>query len=476
VAAHTETRVTKVSRKGNTLRVEDGFRPTPIQSEFFQACDDPDVEEILFDGSIRGGKTQAACKKLLAWAWTHGGRYLIARKTYRELRDSTQAVFLRGEGDLPPTCPPELVKMYRASDETIYLRNGAEILFRSLENRDDAKAKLRNLSLNAAFIDQVEELDEEADAQLYEELLGRLSDPRGPGKMLLAANPGPEDHWVHRRFVNEETKKPWCRRISVTLWDNQKNLDPKYFSSRIRTEKSNPDYYKRFILGQWGAFGGKRFKAFDQDIHVTEPFPIPSWWEIMEGIDYGYQNPFCCLWIAIGPEGHWFVVAEHYESEHGVGWHSRKIKEIRELHNLAPSVSWLDPSCWAHHGTYESVAMELSDRGIFCAKAQNERLGGWARLDDMLITMIDGKPQLRIFNTCRNLIRELPSAKLKDDTDDIIKRNDHALDALRYAVMSRPPTPHEPEDPGPDDLREVYAERLIERARGRAAQALYMGG
>src|SRR5262245_55613174 len=124
------SKLTETSQRNGVLTVRDGFNPSLRQKEFFAACWNEDVEEILFDGSIRGGKTQAACKMLLAWAWQYGGRYLIARKTYRELRDSTQAVFLRGEGDLPPTCPPELIHAYRVSDEIVYLKNGAEIMFR----------------------------------------------------------------------------------------------------------------------------------------------------------------------------------------------------------------------------------------------------------------------------------------------------------------------------------------------------------
>ena len=465
------------------LRIRDPFVPNAKQREFFASCEEYGADEILFDGSIRAGKTQACCKKLVAWAWQYGGRYMIARKTYRELRDSTQAVLLRGEGNLPPALPHELLrgdsldKAYKQQDEVVYLKNGAEIMFRSLENREDARAKLRNLSLNAVFIDQVEELEEDEDGELYEELLGRLSDPRGPGKMILAANPGPIDHWVYRRFVDQETRKLWTRHVHVTLFDNENNLDKKYVEGRLRTEKTNPDYYKRFILGQWGSFGGKRFKVWDADRHVIEPFPIPSHWEVFEAIDYGYAHPFCCLWLAVNPEGRWFVVGEHYEADRALSYHAKAIRAKRAELNVSPSVTWIDPSTTRQDRGFESVQLELSDLKIYTAKAENERIGGWARLDEMLTTTLeDGQPWLQVFSDCKNLIRELPSAKLKEGTDDIEKRHDHSLDALRYAIMSRPPTPVNPEEEEQVDRREEYIRHLMDRVEGREYDNVYIGG
>ena len=66
---------------------------------------------------------------------------------------------LHGDGALPPLIPPDAVETYRASDELVRLRNGSEIIFRSL----DEPGKLLNLSLGGVFVDQIEELDEGAE-------------------------------------------------------------------------------------------------------------------------------------------------------------------------------------------------------------------------------------------------------------------------------------------------------------------------
>ncbi len=50
-----------------------------------------------------------------------------------------------------------------------------------------------------------------------------------------------------------------------------------------------------------------------------------------------------------------------------------------------------------------------------------------------------GNPRLRVFNTCTNLVRTLPTLPIsKTNSEDVdTKTEDHAYDALRYMVMSR---------------------------------------
>jgi hypothetical protein len=383
------------------------------------------------------------------------------------LEDSTKAAFLRGDGKMPPACPPALIARYVAKDEMVILHNGAEILFRSAENPSETEDKLRNVTIAGFFIDQVEELAGSDYFQMYETLISRMSDPRGPRKSILVANPGPEDHWVHRRFVDERTRDsyPWCRRVHVQLSENEWNLPESYIRSMKRRESTNNMWYRRFILGEWGAFGGKRFPVWDPALHVVEPFTIPPEWEVVAGLDYGWANPTAAIYCAVDFEGRWWVIGEHYESEKPVSWHARKMKELEIELNVTPSSLWLDPSTWARRSEYESPAIEFADYGIYAGRAQNDRLGGWNRIDEMLSeVMPDGYPRLRFFNTCPNLIKELPNLRIKDGTDDIVKENDHAVDALRYAIMSRSPSPEAEDDDDALSPRELAIKRILERA------------
>lgn len=446
---------------------DDGFAASMNvrQLEFFQLTDEPGVEEVLFDGAIRSGKTQAACKKIAAWAWHLGGpnwKFCILRKTYRELADSTQAAFWKGDGKMPPACPPELIDQYLAKDEVVILKNGSQIIFRSAEEPEKTEQKIRNVTLAGFFIDQVEEFDGPGYFQLYETLLSRCSDPRGPIMGLLVANPGPEDHWVHKRFVDPSSREPQTRRVTATLFDNQHNLDPRYFQRMVRRRETNPLFYRRYVLGEWGAFGGKRFPTWDPMRHVVEPFPVPSGWEIVQGIDYGWANPTAGIYCAIDYEGRWWVVGEYFQREKPISIHAREMRNIEMDLGIQPSSRFLDPSAWARKSEYEAPAAEFADYGIDCGRAQNDRLGGWNRIEEMLSKdMPDTRPQLQIFSSCRNLIRELPNLRIKQGTDDVEKINDHASDALRYAIMTRMPHPED------EDEEETYEERSLKRIMER---------
>jgi hypothetical protein len=47
-----------------------------------------------------------------------------------------------------------------------------------------------------------------------------------------------------------------------------------------------------------------------------------------------------------------------------------------------------------------------------------------------------GKPKLYIFKNCPNLIREIKNYRYKPGSDQPYKKDDHALDELRYYIMS----------------------------------------
>ena len=72
-------------------------------------------------------------------------------------------------------------------------------------------------------------------------------------------------------------------------------------------------------------------------------------------------------------------------------------------------------------------------------------MGGWDEMRQRLKGK-DGVPMFYVFDTCTNLIRTLPVAPhdVKRAEDLATDCEDHALDAARYACMSRPWVPERP--------------------------------
>ncbi len=99
----------------------------------------------------------------------------------------------------------------------------------------------------------------------------------------------------------------------------------------------------------------------------------------------------------------------------------------------------------------ESPAETYARHGVPLVQASKERAAGWARLREWLRVAPDGKPWLMVHPDCAYLIRTLPSLISDDrkpedvDTDS----EDHAADALRYFVMSRPSPGRETRKPAP---------------------------
>ena len=82
--------------------------------------------------------------------------------------------------------------------------------------------------------------------------------------------------------------------------------------------------------------------------------------------------------------------------------------------------------------------------------ADNSRIAGWNCLREYLAprfeTEKDGKqPMWQCFGTCENLIRQLPLLQYdKCNCEDAADGNDHAPEALRYGLMSRPRRSQQP--------------------------------
>ena len=103
-------------------------------------------------------------------------------------------------------------------------------------------------------------------------------------------------------------------------------------------------------------------------------------------------------------------------------------------------LSVLDSSCWNKTGLGPSIAETMIQRGVRWIPADRERVAGKIAIHRRLqLDPVTNEPRLKIFKTCTNLVRTLPTIPLsKINSEDVdTKAEDHAYDALRYMVMTR---------------------------------------
>lgn len=204
-------------------------------------------------GGIGNGKTLAASIKIIELATNHPKNLcLVGRLTYPELRDSTREVFL---STLQQLFPPDAYKFNKAENSVIFW-NESTVVFRHLDNQES----LLGPNLGAFYIDQAEEVDEEA----FLTLQGRLRRSGIPKlKGLVTGNPKGYN-WLYYRFGMDKANgaKEWpynqiYRMITAPTIANRENLPPNYIDQL--KQSYSPEWFERYVNGSWDAFEGQIF-------------------------------------------------------------------------------------------------------------------------------------------------------------------------------------------------------------------------
>ncbi len=269
-------------------------------------------------------------------------------------------------------------------------------------------------------------------------------------RMYYTCNPGNVGHaWVKRLFIDRRTEGGERREdyafIPASVYDNEVllNADPEY----IRTLESLPEDMKRaHLYGDWDAFAGQYFREFSRARHVTEPFELPRWWRRFRSMDWGYNDPCCVLWHAVDGEGRVYTYRELYVRQLRADEVAKRIRAMSEGEEISYTVA--SPDMWQKRGALlkgeggfegESLAELFARAGVPLNAADNARVAGWQRVRAYMADGADGEPMWRTFSCCENLIRTLPMLTYSQhNREDAADGEDHAPEALRYALMSRP--------------------------------------
>jgi hypothetical protein len=208
---------------------------------------------------------------------------------------------------------------------------------------------------------------------------------------------------------------------------------------------SLPEQQRRQLLeGDWDIKEGAAFTEFDRNIHVVEPFKIPNNWVKFRACDYGYGSYSAVVWFAVAPDEQLVVYRELYVSKVLATDLADMVLELEaEDGNIKYGV--LDSSLWHKRGdTGPSLAEQMISRGCRWRpsdRSKGSRVAGKNEIHRRLqIDEFTEQPRLVFFNTCTEMVAQLPAIPLdKKNPEDIDTHSeDHLYDALRYGIMSRP--------------------------------------
>ena len=177
-------------------------------------------------------------------------------------------------------------------------------------------------------------------------------------------------------------------------------------------------------------------------MHVIEPFAVPYEWYDNISIDPGLNNPLSAHWYAVDFDGNVYVIAEHYQAQKDIIFHSQKIKEICDnlnWHRRNGYINALIDSAASQRtlASTKSVADLFYDNGILVNTNVNKDVFSGIQRVKSYFKNANGKARLFIFKNCTNMIREIKTYRWGDG-DNPIKKDDHAVDELRYYIMSKP--------------------------------------
>ena len=195
--------------------------------------------------------------------------------------------------------------------------------------------------------------------------------------------------------------------------------------------------------GDWDINEGAAFPEFSRKLHVVEPFEIPYSWPKFRACDYGYGSYTGVVWIAVAPDEQLIVYREMYVSKVLATDLADMILDQEADEKIRYGV--LDSSLWHKRGdTGPSLAEQMITKGCRwrpADRSKGSRVSGKNEIHRRLqVDEFTEEPRMVIFNTCKNLISQLPTIPLDKNNPEDVDTNaeDHLYDALRYGVMTRP--------------------------------------
>ncbi|WIG60636.1 MAG: hypothetical protein OJF49_003384 [Ktedonobacterales bacterium] len=373
----------------------------------------------FYVGGAGAGKTFAGALRAVNYARQHPGSLgLVGAPTYPMLHDAAErAIF-----DL---LSPAEIRAYSKTQGHLILTNGSEVLFRSLDEPDRA----RGLNLAWFWLDEAPYCGYYA----WKILKGRLRQRGYPTAAWATGTPnGRDGYW--REF--ERDRRPSHALYRAATFVNQRHLPANYIDELEYTGV----FAAQEILGQFVSLAGLVY-AFDVGPggNIATPPENKIWSDVVGGIDWGYTNPAAALVFGLDGDDRAWQLDEYYQRRASL--QEALIPAILDLTRRYRVRRWYCGPDEPEH--IAALAQALAHAGLpsQALRANNAVRAGIQTLTSLLACRTDGTRGLHVAPRCVNTITEYGSYQYtslqsdqRDSSELPLKRNDHALDATRYAL------------------------------------------
>ena len=420
------------------------------------SCRDP---EVGLDGPAGTGKTFGILYYIHMLLHTYpGAKALVSRLYNVDLAGSAMATYQQEVLD-----PHEGIRYYGGSKVQppgfIY-PNSSFMAVTGL----DRPSRLKSFECDIAYINEATECEVEH----LEHVRMRLRKGVIPWQqVIMDFNPDSPYHWLNERMNAGTTTRLLSRHE-----DN-----PRYFD---RVTQDWTEEGRRYIFGILGGLTGVRLARYrygiwaaaegtvyedswDRARNVIDRFPIPREWPRYLWIDFGFTNPFVCLWAAQDPDGRLIVYREIYMTKRLVEDHCKDIAIESGWFHLLPEkhekykdrpAQWADPLPREVIGDHDAEDCATFERHLqlYVTRAKKSISDGIQAQAARLRNAGDGRPRLMYFRDCL-VERDMDLARAKKPTctieeydsyvwaqnnlgitEEPVDKDNHGMDASRYGV------------------------------------------
>jgi len=309
-----------------------------------------------------------------------------------------------------------IVESYIKTDNRIDFINGSRLWFGSLEDPESAEGP------NIDFI-QVDEARlvrhfDVAWRVILRRIRGSQLD-KYPTGAYVTTTPNAPHSYLHNFFENPKTRHKNSKVYRMSIFDNP-HLTEEYVEN-IKLAHVTQGLTDRFVYGKFAGVGAVTM-PFDYTVHVKEQIDTDILRVVLAGVDFGWTNPSAVIVVGFDGDGRAYVLDEFYE------------KQVREETLLATctdmKANWKATKFLCDRSEPKSIDY-LRRNNINSQADDSKREDGIHHLARRFKIAGDGRPRIYIHSRCVNLIDELQTY------NEDVKEYDHAVDALRYAVMGK---------------------------------------
>jgi len=389
------------------MQIKVKYDPFPKQREFHR-----DREEYfarLISAATGGGKTYAGAFESWVWAWKYPGSVGYAfeptfKMVKRILVPTLEKLFCKPLESFP------FIARYNKTDSRLDFENGSEMWMIGLDDPESAEGP----NVDWIWSDEsrlVRDID--TSWQVWMRRLRGSQPGRYPVGLWLTTTPNAPGSFIHQKFEDPKTRLENSRVYRWELDDNEFLTEE--YRKKVK-EAHSGGLYKRFVLGLFAAVAAGSFN-FDYEKHTITEAPELKY--VRYGVDFGWTNPSAIVAVGFDNDQRAYVLDEFYQRQVRVEDLISEAQQLQRQHGKGPFIC--DKS-------EPRTIQEMQRAGLNVQAYKGKRDEAIREVGGRLEEAGDKRPRLFVHRSCVNLISEMQTY----DADK--KENDHAVDALRYAV------------------------------------------